>query len=305
MEYIYGSDIDDVLVGTAEFDDIVGYGGSDQLYGGDGDDDLDGGDGNDQLFGGAGNDYLLDWRGSDFLYGGDGDDMLSAYGQIYGVADADVLDGDRTVLFVDTNRDHVVGPEDLRVEFDGAPVLTVDSFVAGTFATGGTDGNDQLVGTNGNDTLEGLGGDDTLDGLDGDDTLFGGGGDDRLDGGSGMDTAILRGNFADYAISYDSVSHQYTLVDQAPERDGTDIVHGVENFAFADGMKNFGQLVPHAGDGLTLVGTAYSDRSEERRVGKGLRGLGGNDYLNGIDDDDVLDGGDGEETLFGCGGADR
>ena len=43
MAYIYGSDIDDVLVGTAEFDDIVGYGGSDQLYGGDGDDDLDGG----------------------------------------------------------------------------------------------------------------------------------------------------------------------------------------------------------------------------------------------------------------------
>src|SRR5437762_6400085 len=407
MAYIYGSDIDDVLVGTAEFDDIVGYGGSDQLYGGDGDDDLDGGDGNDQLFGGAGNDYLLDWRGSDFLYGGDGDDMLSAYGQIYGVADADVLDGGagndelavyntgvahqltggagadlfrfakmfaasepptryaaihvtdlnqsegdrlslnyggqaifrgnapdgfhatlgetvpgagsdsglleawtltdgaRSVMFVDTNRDHVVGPEDLRVEFDGAPVLTVDSFVAGTFATGGTDGNDQLVGTNGNDTLEGLGGDDTLDGLDGDDTLFGGGGDDRLDGGSGMDTAILRGNFADYAISYDSVSHQYTLVDQAPERDGTDIVHGVENFAFADGMKNFGQLVPHAGDGLTLVGTAYSDWLAGSTGLDSLSGLEGNDFLDGMDADDVLDGGYGDGPLFGGGGDDR
>src|SRR5437667_2546037 len=101
--------------------------------------------------------------------------------------------------------------------------------------------------------------DDVLDGCEGDAALLGGHSYPTRRSSDLMDTAILRGNFADYAISYDSVSHQYTLVDQAPERDGTDIVHGVENFAFADGMKNFRQLVPHAGDGLTLVGTAYSD----------------------------------------------
>src|SRR5207249_1260846 len=83
------------------------------------------------------------------------------------------------------------------------------------------------------------GGNDQLDGGDGDATLIGGGGDDRIDGGAGMgDRMFLRGNFADYAISYDSVSHQYTLVDQVAGRDGTDIVKGVEFFNFADGVKN-------------------------------------------------------------------
>src|SRR5439155_401139 len=142
-------------------------------------------------------------------------------------------------------------------------------------------GLDSLSGLEGNDFLDGMDADDVLDGGDGDDTLFGGGGDDRLDGGSGMDTAILRGNFADYAISYDSVSHQYTLVDQAPERDGTDIVHGVENFAFADGMKNFGLLFPYAGDGLALV-SFPSRRSSELSTGlDSLSGLEGNDFLDG------------------------
>src|SRR5437667_25654 len=85
--------------------------------------------------------------------------------------------------------------------------------------------------------------DDVLDGCEGDAALLGGHSYPTRRSSDLMDTAILRGNFADYAISYDSVSHQYTLVDQAPERDGTDIVHGVENFAFADGMKKIGQLV--------------------------------------------------------------
>jgi Ca2+-binding RTX toxin-like protein len=57
------------------------------------------------------------------------------------------------------------------------------------------------------------------------------------------DRAILRGNFADYQISYDSATHQYTLVDQAPGRDGTDVIQNVEYFGFADGMKTAGQLV--------------------------------------------------------------
>src|SRR5438552_3851712 len=113
-----------------------------------------------------------------------------------------------------------------------------------------------------------------LDGGEGDDTLFGGGGDDRLDGGSGMDTAILRGNFADYAISYDSVSHQYTLVDQAPERDGTVFVHGVEHSPFAALFPYTTLFRSHAGDGLTLVGTAYSDW---------LAGSTGLDSLSGLE----------------------
>ncbi|HET6224424.1 MAG TPA: hypothetical protein VFE11_19760, partial [Dongiaceae bacterium] len=114
--------------------------------------------------------------------------------------------------------------------------------------------SDFIFGYGGNDQLYGDDGGDLLFGDAGDDTLVGGGGDDRIDGGSGLgDRAILRGNFADYQISYDSATHQYTLVDQAPGRDGTDVVTGVEYFNFADGMKTLGELVPHAGDGLTLT----------------------------------------------------
>src|SRR5438093_3121 len=51
------------------------------------------------------------------------------------------------------------------------------------------------------------------------------------------DRMFLRGNYADYTITYDSVTHEYTLVDQAPGRDGTDVVKGVKLFNFADGAR--------------------------------------------------------------------
>ena len=93
---------------------------------------------------------------------------------------------------------------------------------------------------------EGTEGHDGLIGGEEDDGFSGAGGDDTIEGGAGMDTAIFHGNFSDYAISYDSATHKYTLVDQVAGRDGTDVVHGVESFYFADGMRSLGQLVPHA-----------------------------------------------------------
>src|SRR5438093_3123 len=92
-----------------------------------------------------------------------------------------------------------------------------DDFVAGSY------GLDSLSGLQGNDFLDGQDGDDSLDGGDGDDTLIGGGGDDRIDGGAGMgDRTTLLPYTTLFRSTYDSVTHEYTLVDQAPGRDGTD-----------------------------------------------------------------------------------
>src|SRR2546425_439115 len=161
-----------------------------------------------------------------------------------------------------------------------------------SYITGDDLSDDVLYGTSDADFIDGQGGNDQLDGGDGDDTLIGGGGDDRIDGGAGMgDRMFLRGNFSDYSISYDSATNQYTLVDQAPGRDGTDIVKGVEFFNFADGVKNFGELVLHAGDGLTVTGTANDDFVAGSYGLDSLSGLRGNDFLDGQDGDDTLDGG--------------
>lgn len=58
------------------------------------------------------------------------------------------------------------------------------------FATGGTDGSEELLGTAGNDIIFGFGGADTIRGFAGNDTLYGGAGPDMLFGGAGNDTCF-------------------------------------------------------------------------------------------------------------------
>jgi serralysin len=64
-----------------------------------------------------------------------------------------------------------------------------------------------------------------------------------IEGGAGNDTALLRGYFSDYVITYDGATQTVTLADQYLGRDGTDSVQGVESFAFADGMKTLDDLL--------------------------------------------------------------
>ena len=95
-------------------------------------------------------------------------------------------------------------------------------------------GTDVLHGGDGNDNIASNGGDDQLYGDGGNDTLTGAEDNDFLDGGTGDDTAVFRGNFADYTISYNAETHQYTVADKVAGRDGTDTVINVEHFHFAD-----------------------------------------------------------------------
>jgi Ca2+-binding RTX toxin-like protein len=80
-----GTEWDDQLYGTEQYDEFRGgagndyigtYDGNDLLFGGDGADYLYGDAGNDTLFGENGDDYLHDESGDDFIYGGDGNDTF-------------------------------------------------------------------------------------------------------------------------------------------------------------------------------------------------------------------------------------
>ena len=92
--------------------------------------------------------------------------------------------------------------------------------------------NDELHGGDSDDYIGSLAGNDTLFGDAGNDTLSGGLDDDTLDGGTGDDTALFTGNIDDYTISYNEISDSYTIVDNIADRDGTDVVTGVEHFQF-------------------------------------------------------------------------
>lgn len=67
IESIWGTDFDDVLVGSA---------GDETLWGRDGDDRLVGRGGNDILLGGHGNDFVIGGPGDDSVFGGYGNDVL-------------------------------------------------------------------------------------------------------------------------------------------------------------------------------------------------------------------------------------
>jgi len=95
---------------------------------------------------------------------------------------------------------------------------------------------DNATGGSGNDTIIGNAIANVLNGGGGNDTITGGGGNDTIIGGAGTDTAVYSGSQANYAISYNSTTQVFTLVDQrSGTPDGTDTVSGVENFQFADG----------------------------------------------------------------------
>jgi serralysin len=166
-DFIFGNDLNNILIGRAGDDTIEGGGGNDRINGGRGDDTLNGGDGADEIWGrggadtlngGAGDDELDGGRGNDTLNGGDGDDELEGgrgNDTLNGGAGDDELEGDR-----------------------------------GNDTLDGGDGDDELEGGRGNDTLFGGAGDDELEGDKGNDYLDGGDGNDELEGGKGNDTLI-------------------------------------------------------------------------------------------------------------------
>ncbi|HEX4986744.1 MAG TPA: cadherin-like domain-containing protein [Burkholderiales bacterium] len=153
IQFVDGSENDDIFVGSAEPVAVRGREGNDNLTGGAGNDFLDGGDGNDTLDGGT---------GTDRLFGGKGDDIY-----VVGTPDALVIEGFNGGTDTVQSTGSYVLPnnvESLVLIGEGAADGTgnyLDNLISGNAAANTLDGgggNDTLVGGSGGDIyLYGLG----------------------------------------------------------------------------------------------------------------------------------------------------
>jgi len=171
IESVQGSNYDDILTGTDQYN---------ALYGGAGDDVLTAGGGNDALRGDA---------GADYLDGGDGWDMAYFQTSASGVninLEAGTASGG------DAEGDTLISIEHLYGSYHADNLI-------------GEGGANTIYGMAGDDHIEGLGGNDYLLGYEGNDVLLGGDGNDVLRGGLGAD--VLTGGagadqFRYYGIDY-------------------------------------------------------------------------------------------------------
>ncbi|MEI7537132.1 MAG: Ig-like domain-containing protein, partial [Comamonadaceae bacterium] len=261
----------DMLYGDAGDDTLAGGSGNDYLMGGDGSDTyrFSHGSGQDSInnsesttgtvdtlelgadiseadvsLSRSGNDLLMTLNGTDERVTVQGyfiDDAASgsALEQIR-FSDGVLWDIDTVklkVLAATEGNDTLIGYESADTLSAGGGNDFIDGHGGNDMLDGGS-GNDTIYGGTGNDQLTGGAGDDALYGDAGDDTFTGGAGNDTLLGGEGTDTMIFSGNVADYIISFDAPTSTYTITDTVAGRDGTDVVIGIENFRFADGVKD-------------------------------------------------------------------
>ncbi|MBY6266435.1 calcium-binding protein (plasmid) [Azospirillum sp. 412522] len=160
-----------------------------------------------------------------------------------------------------------------------------------------------VTGTTGNDTLSGSVAYDAL----------GNPITDAVDGLAGIDSFVLTGALASYALSFDGSGN---LVVSGP--DGTDTLTSIELLQATDGVYPLGSLVgfsqPSLG-GLTISASASTGNDylaggfQSDAIGGGggndtIAGLGGNDTLFGNAGNDILLGGDGGDQLEGGAGSD-
>ncbi|MFN9631646.1 MAG: bluetail domain-containing putative surface protein, partial [Cyanobacteriota bacterium] len=107
-------------------------------------------------------------------------------------------------------------------------------------------GDDTVYAGAGNDIIVAGSGNDEVFGGTGNDDLKGDGGNDHLDGGADLDTAVYAGLSSAYGLAHDALTNQFTL-DGAAQGEGVDVLVGVEQLKFSDGVFS---LTP---DGLAAV----------------------------------------------------
>lgn len=247
---IFGTEFDDVLIGSDQTDQIFGLGGNDLIIGGDGNDTLDGGTGDDTIEGGGTEFFAIPPQVTNQLTGGDGADVfvMSKSNDIItdfmtGVDKIDYVSTDFNSIFGRTGQEFDINGDGLINAADGAVVAGVGIVLGVAFGPGqvlqsvtlenvfeisvddfagvqadppqtiiGTGGDDILVGGTAADLIAGLAGNDVLVGNEGDDSMAGGSGMDTLLGGDGQN--ILVGGDADpftFAFFPDGASDRYVI----------------------------------------------------------------------------------------------
>jgi Ca2+-binding RTX toxin-like protein len=292
---LYGTELDDVLVGSASAERIHGLGGNDYLQGNEGDDVLDGGEGSDVLIGGPGSDTYV-FSASD----GPNNWAVAQAGerlQLPGLSWSSIaMTRDESTLYItvtDTgasiavqSQSGVPGDEGWRVELEfGDGTVWLPSNIVSNAPYSGTDGNDLLEGSEFWDRIFGLGGDDVVYGFDGTDFLDGGAGADTLYGGAGDD--------------YYYVNDEDVLVEYANE--GQDAVESTISFTLPSEVDD---LFLKSTQALSGTGNEGNNVIVGNAAGNLLSGEGGNDILTGVEGNDRLDGGAGQDRMHGGDGDD-
>ncbi|QFT92051.1 Bifunctional hemolysin/adenylate cyclase precursor [Roseovarius sp. THAF9] len=218
MNFIYGTNLAELLEGIETADLIQGFGGSDfiygnggndWIYGGAGMDNIKGGDGDDVAFGQSGNDTIEGGDGNDHLDGGDGDDSIFGNGDddtVTGGAGHDTMDGGAGIDTADYSDSNSLVWASLQTGFALSHVPPGYSILDGDQDTllnienlTGSDYGDWLQGNEGANILSGGDGDDRFEGHGGNDDILGGLGNDELYGGDGDD--FLRPGQGDATVS--------------------------------------------------------------------------------------------------------
>jgi Ca2+-binding RTX toxin-like protein len=292
IEAIGGSHFADVMIGSNNPDgeSFIGRRGADSIDGGAGPDDIDFGDDEAGVFvrlsgwvGDASSSLPTGYTGSaidgygdidvftniegvegsefdDVIHGDDGDNRLDGRGG------SDFIDGGLGVDWVEYNQAmrpvHVNLADGLAYD-DGQgrgwlqehpdAAIEQDTLFNIENVQGGY-GDDRLMGDAGPNELDGLHGHDVLVGAAGADTLRGGRGDDTLVGGDGFDQAVFAGKKSEYEIWTDAVGLVH-VVDQVADRDGHDVLTGIESLVFSD------LAVPPPGLGPGVGGVVYHWKS--------------------------------------------
>ncbi|HEY0927077.1 beta strand repeat-containing protein [Brevundimonas sp.] len=253
---LYGDANANILDGSDGNDTLVGRGGNDTLRGGAGTDTADYSDSTsgivarlntgvitdgeggtdfvtsiENVVGGAHNDVIIASTGDNVLWGGGGMDIL-----IGGVGNDTLHGGAGTAneLYGGIGDDtYVVTAYDTLVELSGEGTDLVQTTLNNYFLAANIE-NMTFTGTG---NFAGAGNDlaNVLTGGDGADTLTGGGGNDTLNGGLGRDTVVVSGASFEYTIEYLGGT-QYRITDNVGGRDGIDILNGMEEVRFSNGI---------------------------------------------------------------------
>lgn len=257
-------------------DVLYGNGGDDRIFGGSGTDVLAGGAGNDELRGGSGADVLVGGPGSDTIYA-DREDLEQNFAVTVNIVGPSInghgywspesFPPDKTSQEIDTLSFAEFTDEMLE---DGVGITL-------NLEEGTSVGNiDVLIGTEERDTLTGTNAaPETIEGGDGPDTLNGGAGDGVYDTVSYVNSDRgVRVNLGNNSASRGHASG--------------DIISGFEN----------------------VTGSAYDDYltavvGTPGQIGSTLKGLDGDDILEGGLGSDTLEGGAGADELDGGVHADR
>jgi Ca2+-binding RTX toxin-like protein len=253
VEYIVGSDYNDILTGNDD---------SNAIWGGKGWDDLRGGDGNDfdMLYGEDGNDTLFASKGIDYLDGGGDNDTVVYQGStvIIDLADSTKNDG----------------------EAKGDKLLWIETVIADK-------ADDVLSGDDRDNSLYGMGGNDLLNGRGGADFLAGGEGNDTVtysDAPQGV-TANLAAHFGGPTGQGDDEQDTYSSIENLIGSSYVDVLTGDGNANILDGAGSSDTL--SGGDNSDILLGGGGDDVLDGGTGNDTLdgGLGGDTLIGGWNSD--------------------